>query len=188
MVCRNRLKGRRMLAGIFGKKSDHPLADAKSVQELLENLPKNDAHKSLMELTELIESVTRNTEFKLDHQFAVLRMIDEAAQPYARKLAREYFTPFEINKFQENRLWLVLGNYFRQVANAYYAAFNRFCSAEKGSNTIKLLPALVINQSDCDWIINAFDAVIASAHRVPGAVWSLGKTLVNNAVRAHAAR
>lgn len=142
-----------MLGGIFGKKSDHPLADAKSVQELLENLPKNDAHKSLMELTELIESLTGNTEFKLDHQLAVLRMIDEAAQPYARKLAREYFTPFEINKFQENRLWLVLGNYFRQVANAYYAAFNRFCSAEKGSNTIKpqvpLLTARAVHAIIC---------------------------------------
>ena len=126
-----------MLAGIFGKKSDHPLADVKSVQELLDNLPKNDAFKSLMELTELIESVTENTEFKLDHQFAVLCMIDEGAQSYARKLASEYFTPFEIGKFQENRLWLVLGNYYRQVADAYYAAFNRFCSAEKGSNIIK---------------------------------------------------
>jgi len=142
-----------MLAGIFGKRSDHPLADARSVQELLENLPKNDAHKSLMELTELIELVTENTEFKLDHQFAVLRMIDEAAQPYARKLAREYFTPFEINKFQENRLWLVLGNYFRQAANAYYSAFNRFCNAEKGSNTIKpqvpLLTARAVHALIC---------------------------------------
>lgn len=126
-----------MLAGIFGKKSDHPLADVKSVQELLQNLPKNDAHKSLMELTEWIESVTANTEFKLDHQFAVLRMIDEAAQPYARKLTREYFTPFEINKFQENRLWMVLSNYYQQVAKSYFEAFNRFCYAEKGSNNIK---------------------------------------------------
>lgn len=126
-----------MLSGIFGKKSDHPLADIKSVQALLENLPKNDAYKSLMELTEWIESVSEHADFKLDHQFAVLRLIDEAAQPYARKLVREYFTPFEINKFQENRLWLVLGNFSRQVANAYYAVFNRFCNAEKGSNTIK---------------------------------------------------
>jgi hypothetical protein len=126
-----------MLAGIFGKKSDHFLADVRSVQELLENLPKNDAHRSLMELAELIESVTENTEFKLDHQFAVLRMIDDASQPFARKLAREYFTPFEISKFQENRLWLVLGNYYRHIANAYYLAFNRFCNADKGSNNIK---------------------------------------------------
>jgi hypothetical protein len=142
-----------MLSAIFGKKSDHPLADIKSVQALLEDLPKNDAYKSLMELTELIESVSQHTDFKLDHQFAVLRLIDEAAQPYARKLAREYFTPFEINKFQENRLWMVLENFSRQVASAYYAAFNRFCNAEKGSNTVKpqvpLLTARAVHAMIC---------------------------------------
>ncbi|HSM99247.1 MAG TPA: hypothetical protein VLS47_09560 [Gallionella sp.] len=142
-----------MLSGIFGKKTDHPLADIKSVQGLLENLPRNDAHKSLMELTELIELLTEQTDFKLDHHFAALRMIDEAAQPYARKLAREYFTPFEINKFQENRLWMVLDNFSRQAANAYYAVFSRFCSAAKGSNTIKpqvpLLTARAVHAMIC---------------------------------------
>jgi hypothetical protein len=133
-----------MLSGIFGKKSDHPLADIKSAQELLENLPKNDAYKSLIELTEMIESVSEHTDFKLDHQFAALRLIDEAAQPYARKLTREYFTPFEINKFQENRLWLVLDNFSRQTANAHYTVFNRYCNAEKGSNTIKAQVPLLV--------------------------------------------
>ncbi len=126
-----------MLSGIFGKKSDHPLADIKSAQAMLENLPKNDAHKSLMELTELIEAATEHTDFKLDHQFALLRLIDEAAQPYARKLVREYFTPFEKGKFQENRLWLVLDSFYRHTALSYYAVFNRFCNAEKGSTAIK---------------------------------------------------
>jgi hypothetical protein len=91
-----------------------------------------------LELTDLVEWVTEHIDFKLDHQFAVLRMIDEAAQPYSRKLSREYFTPFEINKFQENRLWSLLGNYYRQAANAYYTVFDRFCNADKGSNTIKV--------------------------------------------------
>jgi hypothetical protein len=126
-----------MLSGIFGKKSDHPLADIKSAQALLENLPRNDAYKSLMELTEWIESVSEQADFKLDYQFAVLRLMDEAAQPYVRKLVREYFTPFEVNKFQENRLWLVLGNFSRHTAGAYYTVFKRYCNAEKGSNTIK---------------------------------------------------
>lgn len=54
-------------------------------------------------------------------------------------------------------------------------------------HTIKLLPPLIITDSDCDWIERSFDAVIADAHRVPGAVWSLGKTLVDNAIRARAA-
>ena len=56
--------------------------------------------------------------------------------------------------------------------------------AGHASHTIKLLPALTISDADCDWIERAFAAVIADAHRVPGAVWSLGKTLVDNAVRA----
>ena len=59
--------------------------------------------------------------------------------------------------------------------------------AGHGSHAIKLLPTYVMNEQDCDWVVNAFDAVIAGAHRVPGAVWSLGKTLVEHAVRARAA-
>ncbi len=55
-----------------------------------------------------------------------------------------------------------------------------------GSHTIKLLPPLVITEEDCGWIEKAFDTVIASSHKVPGAIWSLGKTLVDNAVRKSA--
>jgi ornithine--oxo-acid transaminase len=58
--------------------------------------------------------------------------------------------------------------------------------AGHASHTIKLLPPLTITEQDCDWIINSFDAVIAASHRVPGAVWSLGKTLVGHALRARA--
>src|ERR1700688_528932 len=55
-----------------------------------------------------------------------------------------------------------------------------------GSHTIKLLPPLTITEEDCSWIETAFDTVIASSHKVPGAIWSLGKTLVDNAVRKSA--
>jgi ornithine--oxo-acid transaminase len=56
--------------------------------------------------------------------------------------------------------------------------------AGHASHTIKLLCPLVITEEDCDWIVGAFDSVIAATHRVPGAIWSLGKTLVGNAVAA----
>src|SRR6476646_8134099 len=55
-----------------------------------------------------------------------------------------------------------------------------------GSHTVKLLPPLTITAEDCNWIETAFDNVIASSHKVPGAIWSLGKTLVDNAVRKSA--
>lgn len=134
-----------MFSGIFGKKSDHPMAELKSAQAMLDELPKNDAHKSLMELTEWIESVARRSEFRIDHQFAVLRLLDEAAQPCVRKLVREYFVPHELNKFQENRLWLMLGNFFRHCAVAYYLVFERYCNDRKNGAAIKpLLPLLVV--------------------------------------------
>lgn len=119
------------------------MADIKSAQALLDDLPKNDAHKTLMELAEWIESVADNTDFKLDHQLAVLRLLDETAQPYARKLMRDYFTPQELNKFQENRLWLALGNWSSHTAMAYFAVFSRYCSGDKGASAIKAqLPLL----------------------------------------------
>jgi ornithine--oxo-acid transaminase len=58
--------------------------------------------------------------------------------------------------------------------------------ASHTSHTIKLLPSLIISDADCDWILSAFDSVIADSHRVPGAIWSLGKTLVGHAMRPSA--
>jgi len=58
--------------------------------------------------------------------------------------------------------------------------------AGHGNHTIKLLPPLIISDQDCDWIERSFETVISDAHRVPGAIWSLGKTLVEKAARARA--
>jgi ornithine--oxo-acid transaminase len=55
-----------------------------------------------------------------------------------------------------------------------------------GSHTIKLLPPLTVTEEDTKWITDSFRTVIADSHKVPGAIWSLGKTLVDNAVRKSA--
>jgi ornithine--oxo-acid transaminase len=59
--------------------------------------------------------------------------------------------------------------------------------AGHANHTLKLLPALVITDADCDRIEKCFDAVIAESHKVPGAVWSLGKTLADQALKARRA-
>jgi ornithine--oxo-acid transaminase len=58
--------------------------------------------------------------------------------------------------------------------------------AGHASHTIKLLPPLTISDADCTWIEEAFEATIAGAHKVPGAIWSLGKTLADHAIRTRA--
>ena len=55
--------------------------------------------------------------------------------------------------------------------------------AGPSSHAVKFLPPLAISDSDCQWIVTAVDSVIAASHRVPGAIWSLGKTFVSNFIR-----
>ena len=58
--------------------------------------------------------------------------------------------------------------------------------AGHGINVIKLLPPLVIDERDVNRIVSAMAAVIADCHRIPGAVWDLGKTLAGHALKARA--
>jgi ornithine--oxo-acid transaminase len=59
-------------------------------------------------------------------------------------------------------------------------------TAGHGINVIKLLPPLVIGERERKRIVAALDATIADCHRVPGAVWDLGKTLAGHALKAKA--
>jgi len=52
--------------------------------------------------------------------------------------------------------------------------------AGNGNHVIKLIPALIISDADCDWIEDSFEKVVADSHQMPGAVWSLGKTIAEN--------
>jgi hypothetical protein len=154
-----------MLSKIFGEKSDHPLAELKSVQGLLDDLPRNDVYKLLAEITEWLEALIGQANFKVDHQFAVLRLLDEAAQPHVKKLAREYFTPHELSKFQENRMWSALENLARVTAQAYADVLRRYRSDDKGSSALKaqlpLLLAHTINAlvAQLKWVCARYGAV-----------------------------
>lgn len=123
--------------GLFGKKSDHPMADIKSAQKLLDELPKSEALKALQELSSWVEAVREHAEFPLDHETAVLRLLDETARPFERKLARDYFAASSLTSFQENRLWLVLNEFYTQLAETYLNVLARYRNCDKGSPAIK---------------------------------------------------
>jgi ornithine--oxo-acid transaminase len=51
-------------------------------------------------------------------------------------------------------------------------------------NVIKLIPPLTLNQEDRAWIRRGFEQVVADSHRVPGAIWDLGRTLAAHSLKA----
>lgn len=133
-----------MLAGLFGKKSDHPLANMKSAQQVLADVPKADALKALQELTSWVESLRDHEgEFKLDHQVAVLRLLDEAAQQHARKLLRDYFSLQPLGKFQENRTWTTLNDFFTLSEQAYTNILTRCRKGDSSASAVRPQQALL---------------------------------------------
>lgn len=131
-----------MLAKLFGKKSDHPMANLKLARSLLADLPRNDLFRSVSELTDWIESVALCDDFRLIDQFQVVSLLDETARPLARKLAYEYFTLADTNTYQGNRISRALGSLANHTVIAYCRMITRYCSGE-GAAIRAQLPLMV---------------------------------------------
>lgn len=145
-----------MLAKLFGKKSDHPLADMKSVQTVLADVPKADVFKALQELAGWVESLRDHAEeFKPEHEVAVLRLLDEAAQPHVRKLLRDYFAVQPPIKFQENRIWSALNDYFALSEQAYAGTLKRCRNTPALKPQLALLAARAIVAASCRLLLAA---------------------------------
>ena len=119
------------------KKTEHPLANLRAVQGFLEDLPRNDALKALQEITAWMESARDMSGFRVDHQLAVLRLFDEAARQFERKLAREYFSSATLAAFHENRLWMALNDFSTQALLGYLMVHVRYRNGDKGASAIK---------------------------------------------------
>lgn len=128
-----------------GSKPDHPLVDPKEAKRLLAALPANDPVKALDELMHWLESVAALEGFKPDARIQLLVMLDDTAQPFVRKLVKEYFTKGRPSRFQENRLWIALHGYWKQAAYAFARSVDQFAQGAKGIDAAKAaLPLLVV--------------------------------------------
>lgn len=132
------------MLGIFSNKSDHPLANLKSAQHLLDALPKTDSVVVLHEIGHWIEELfDPANEFRLDHQFAVLRMLDDEAHVHLRKIIHSYFAAVPPTAFQESRQWGAMNAYFIYTELGYLKVLVGLRNGEKGSSALKSNVALI---------------------------------------------
>jgi hypothetical protein len=132
------------MLGFFSNKSDHPLANIKSAQQLLDPLPLIEPVEALKEVSEWIEALfDEDNAFRLDHQFTVLRLLDEAAQIYLRKVIHAYFAVLPPASFQENRLWGAMNAYYTFTELGYLHLLRGLENGDKGSSGVKPHLALI---------------------------------------------
>jgi hypothetical protein len=127
-----------------GGKPDHPMAELKQARRLLEELPTQDSFKMAEELAHWIESVSTFDDFKPEYRLQLLLLIDENAQAPVRKLSREYLASVRPSKYQENRLWGVIHEYWKQAGLAYVRVVDQVIAGVKGVDALKAqLPLLL---------------------------------------------
>lgn len=131
--------------GFFDKKPDHPLADIETTQQLIHDLPKSDALKSLLEISDWFESVGEISGFRADQRFEIVQLLDDAARPYLARLAREYYGGTPLATFQETRIRAAFNNYYARVAQAYHRLLTDHENNSKGSAALKVyLPLITV--------------------------------------------
>lgn len=168
---------------LFGsKKPDHPMADMKEARGLLADLPANDALKCVDELTHWLESVMAEADFKPEYRAQLIQLLDETAQPYLRKLARDYLASPRLAKFRETSLWKAIYDYWRHAAQAYagcvdlYAARAKGADALKGSMPLLLVRALRALGAQLKWMYVRYGPMDPSVWGVIAKVYAVAET------------
>lgn len=106
------------LVAIGVRPTAHPLADAVAVRQIIADLPKDNASKSLEELTGWLESLTMSEGLPLVRMLEALRHLDEAAVLCLGVISREYHSVLRPVRREEMRLWGICHAYWAALANA----------------------------------------------------------------------
>jgi hypothetical protein len=128
-----------------GSRPDHPLADPKEAKRLFDALPTNDPVKALDELRHWLETVAAVEGFKPEARIQLLITLDDVAQPFVRKSAKDYFTTARPSRFHESRLWNALHGFWKQAGYAYARSVDQCVKNVKGTEAARaLLPLLLV--------------------------------------------
>ncbi|HYD57416.1 MAG TPA: hypothetical protein VEB41_10960, partial [Burkholderiales bacterium] len=171
-----------MLRLFAAGRPDHPLADPKEARRLLDELPAQDPLKALEELAHWHESVAGTEGFRPDARFELLFLLDEAAQPRLRKVARDYLAASRPARFQENRMWTHMFDYYRHAGHAYARAIDAVLQGAKGADAAKPQLALATGRAlrsiaqQVKWLHLRYAPVDATVWRVLNGVYAFAES------------
>ena len=132
-----------MLRRLTGK-PDHPMADLKEARRLLAELSLGDLVDALEHVTHWTQSLAGTEGFTVDERIKRYLLLDEAAQPHQRRVARSFFAIVGIGPFQEHRLGNVLSACWSTLAEAYRSALEQVAAKVRGAKQAGPLLPLVV--------------------------------------------
>jgi ornithine--oxo-acid transaminase len=146
---------------------------------------------AVLEEERLIENAARRGESLLRRLGALVAKYEllKEVRGQGLMIALEFGPP---SSFALRAAWTLLEKatkgLFCQMVIIPLFARHRILSQVAGHDmyVIKLLPPLCLSLEDEDWIVGAFDDVIADCHKVPSSVWELATSLAGGALKRKA--
>ena len=165
------------LGRLLSQKSDHPLADPKSLRRVIAELPIDNAFKALDEIAGWLESLQATDDCPLDRVYEAAVQLEEVAQHHLKRLSREYLHTVRLTRSDEKRLWAINYGFWTLLAAAYERCLLALEGKDAGAEILRpLLPNLAAR------LLGALRAVLKweQFHYGPtsGRLWlRLGKAL-----------
>jgi hypothetical protein len=124
-----------------GSRDGHPLDHPKEAEQIFGELRAADSAKALDETAQWLESVAGADNLKPERRFALIKQLDEIAQPHRIRLSRSYAALPREAKSQEEKLWTANHDFWARCSDAWDNLIDRIEEKEKGCE------ALVKNQA-----------------------------------------
>lgn len=127
--------------------SAHSLADSREVKRVIAELPAKDDLRSVNELSGWLESVANAEQFPLLALSEAVHQLDEAGQPFLRRLTRDYLGAHRRTPAEEKRMWTAAADYWQWAASAYETLLAEYAKAlaarGKGTDQVKAALPLI---------------------------------------------
>lgn len=107
--------------GPFGSrpKIDHPLADDKRVQRIIDGLPHHNAHQALDEVNHWLAALNGAPAFGAEQRYKLTSRFDTATRMYQARLLETYLALGDDNFAEEKRVWKTLTEFWTLLGHAY---------------------------------------------------------------------
>lgn len=135
--------------------SEHPLDDPKELRRIVGELPLDSPAKAVDEIDGWLDSLLDAEDIRLDRRFEIVRVLDEAAQPQLRRLARDYLNPpapavsANAAKSEERQLWSINHGYWERVGALYASCLEIAAVDAKGRGSEAFRSSLPLAAARC---------------------------------------
>lgn len=133
-----------MFDRLMGSKPDHPMANMRKARELVAELADAPSLKALEQSVSWLGSISDTKEFKLDHRFDLIALIDQGTKTHQFRLAQEYVDALRLQKNYETRIWNASFGYWKALGKGYLDCLAQFQAGAAVSAAMKSnMPVIV---------------------------------------------